>query len=85
MALLEAVETGHARVTDLRHDLDRVRDALDRTDAVLGVTDDTLTRAEEAIGTSRRWAPAVAIGVAVVAVAVVGFVVWRRSQRRDQD
>ena len=49
MAILEAVETGHGHVTDLRHELDKVRDALDRTDAVLGVTDDALLKAESAI------------------------------------
>ena len=42
MALLEAVETGQERVSDLRGELGRVRDALDRTDAVLAVADDSL-------------------------------------------
>ena len=60
MAILEAVETGHGHVTDLRHELDKVRDALDRTDAVLGVTDEALVKAESAIVTTRHWAPYVA-------------------------
>ncbi len=83
MALLEAVETGQAHVTDLRGELDRVRDALDRTDAVLGVADDALLRAEAAINGGRRWAPVVgiAIGAALVGVAVV--IVWRRRRRSE--
>jgi hypothetical protein len=81
MAILEAVEVGHGHVTDLRHELDRVREALDRTDAVLEVTDDAFAKAETAITTSRRWAPTVAVGVGIAAVAVIAFVVWRRRQR----
>ncbi len=80
MAILEVVETGHGHVTDLRHELDKVRDALDRTDAVLGVTDDALLKAESAIVTSRHWAPYVALGIGLATVAVVGLVVWRRRR-----
>jgi ElaB/YqjD/DUF883 family membrane-anchored ribosome-binding protein len=83
MAILEAVETGHGHVTDLRHELDKVRDALDRTDAVLGVTDDALEKAESAIVTTRHWAPYVALGIGLVTVAVVGVVVWRRRRGAD--
>jgi hypothetical protein len=84
MALLEAVETGQERVTDLRFELDRVRDALDRTDAVLGVADEALVKAEAAITQGRRWAPVagVAVGVALVGVAVI--IVIRRRRRRAQ-
>jgi hypothetical protein len=83
MAILEVVESGHGHVTDLRHELGRVREALDRTDAVLGVTDDALVRAEHAIETSRRVAPVVlaVVGVAVVGVAAV--LVWRSRRRED--
>ncbi len=83
MAILEVMENGHGHVTDLRHELGRVREALDRTDAVLGVTDEALVRAEHAIETSRRMAPVVisVVGVAVAAVAVV--LVWR-ARRRDE-
>jgi hypothetical protein len=83
MAILEVVETGHGHVTDLRHELDKVRDALDRTDAVLGVTDDALVRAESAIVTTRHWAPYVALGIGLVTVAVVGVIVWRRRRGAD--
>ena len=85
MAILEMVETGHGHVTDLRHELDRVRDALDRTDAVLAVTDDTLVKAESAIESTRRATPYLAVGVGIAVVAVVAIVVWRRRQRRSQD
>jgi ElaB/YqjD/DUF883 family membrane-anchored ribosome-binding protein len=83
MAILEAVESGHGRVVDLRHELDRVRDVLDRTDAVLDVADTAMLKAEDAIVTSRRVAPYVAVGMAVVVVAAVGVIVWRRRKRRD--
>ncbi len=84
MAILEAVETGHGHVTDLRHELDKVRDALDRTDAVLGVTDEALVKAESAIVTTRHWAPYVAVGIGIVIVAVVGVVVWRKRRRGSE-
>lgn len=83
MALLEAVEAGQVHVTDARHELDRVREALDRTDAVLGVADGALEKAESAIVTGRHWAPYVAIGIGVAAVAVVALVVWRRRGRDE--
>ena len=51
MAILEVVEAGHEHVEDLRHELGVVRGALDRTDAILGVTDEALERAEQAIVT----------------------------------
>ena len=84
MAILEAVETGHGHVTDLRHELDKVRDALDRTDAVLGVTDDALLRAESAIVTTRHWTPYVALGIGLATVAVVAVVVWRKRRSASE-
>ena len=84
MAILEAVETGHGHVTDLRHELDKVRDALDRTDAVLGVTDEALRAGRSRpSSTTRHWAPYVALGIGLVAVAAVGVVVWRRRRGAD--
>ena len=85
MAILEVVESGHGHVTDLRYELDRVRDALDKTDAVLGVTDEALVRAESAIVNGRRWAPWVAVGIGVTVVAVVALVVWRKRQRSAEE
>jgi hypothetical protein len=84
MAILEAVETGHGHVTDLRHELDKVRDALDRTDAVLGVTDEALVKAESAIVNTRHWAPYVALGIGIMTVAVVGVVVWRKRRSASE-
>ncbi len=49
MSLLDVVESNQGHVTDLRENLGRVRSALDRTDAVLEVADETLERAEVAI------------------------------------
>lgn len=80
MTLLEAVETGHERVGDLREELDKARVALDRTDAVLAVADDTFSRAEAAITSSRRWGPVVAVVAGVAVVAVVALVVIKRRQ-----
>lgn len=83
MAILEVVESGHEHVLDLRHELGRVREALDRTDAVLGVTDDALERAEHAIETSRRMGPYVLAAVGIAAVAVGAAIIWRSRRRRN--
>ena len=80
MALLEVVEAGHHHVLDVRHELDNVRAALDRTDAVLGVADDALMRAESGIVTSRRIAPYVLVGVGLAVATVVAIGIMRRRQ-----
>jgi hypothetical protein len=85
MALLEAVESGQVRVTQLRGEIDRARDALDRTDAVLAVADDSLARAEVAIVTGRRVAPVVVVAVGVLFVGAAAFLVMRRMRRRRDD
>jgi cobalamin biosynthesis Mg chelatase CobN len=84
MAILEVVEAGHEHVEDLRHELGVVRGALDRTDAILGVTDEALERAEQAIESSRRVAPVVLAVVGVAAIAVTAAIVWRSRRRREQ-
>jgi hypothetical protein len=83
MALLEVVEAGHSRGSDLQFEIDRVREALDRTDAVLGAPDDAFGKAESAIVTGRRWAPYLAVAVGVTFVAVAAFVMLRRRKHRD--
>ena len=84
MALLEVVETSQEHVVELRHELDKVRDALDRTDAVLAIADETLMRAEGAIIQSRRWAPVVLGVVGLLAVGVtVAIVIRRRSDAKQ--
>ncbi len=83
MDLLEVVESGQERVSDLRGELDRARDALDRTDAVLAFTDASLERAEVAIVASRRWGRIAAIAVGVAVVGVVAYVIIRRRSASD--
>lgn len=85
MAILEVVEAGHEHVEDLRHELGVVRGALDRTDAILGVTDEALERAEQAIVTSRRIGPYVLLGVGIAVAAVTAVVVWRWRQARETE
>lgn len=84
MALLEAVVEGHTHVVELQGELTRVRDALDRTDAVLTVADRTLTQAEHAIENSRRIAPYAAGAVALVVASGIAFAIWR-SRRNSPD
>ena len=85
MSLLDVVESNQGHVTDLREELGRVRAALDRADAVLGVADETLERAEVAIKSSRTWGPIVlaVLGAAVVGVGVV--IVMRRRSHAAED
>ncbi len=85
MAMLELVEAGQVRVDEARHELGRVREVLDRTDAVLAVTDDALESAESAIVTTRRATPYVLIGLGLVAVLAVGIIIWRRRQEDGED
>jgi hypothetical protein len=81
---LDVVESNQEHVTDLREELGRVRVALDRTDAVLGVADETLERAEVAIKSSRTWGPIV---LAVLGAAVIGagVVIVMRKRRHSAD
>ncbi len=86
MALLEVVESSQEHLVDLRGELGKVRGALDRTDAVLAIADDTLSRAEDVIVQSRRWAPVVLGVIALVAVgAGAAVVIRRRRQGTPQD
>lgn len=84
MALLEVVEASQGRVTDLRHELDRAREALDRTDAVLSTADSTLVKAESAIVNTRRWGPRVFLIIGAVAlVGVAAVVIMKRRGGGD--
>ena len=87
MSLLDVVESNQGHVTDLREELGRVRAALDRTEAVLGVADDTLERAEVAIKTSRTWGPIVlaVLGAAVIGAGVVIVMRKRRHSAEGAD
>ncbi len=93
MSAAETLQTTATQVEGLRDGLGRVRDVLEQADAVLtvaddvlGKTDEVLEQAADAIETSRRWAPRVALAVGALAVAgVAGYVIWRRTRRRDDD
>ena len=84
MSLLDVVESNQGHVTDLRDELGRVRAALDRTDSVLGVADETLERAESAIKTSRTWGPIV-LGVLGAVVIGAGVVIVMRKRRHSAE
>ena len=84
MALLEAVVDGHTHVVELQGELARVRDALDRTDAMLTVADRTLTQAEHAIEESRRIAPYVAGAFVLVVASGIAFAIWRTRRKSSQ-
>ncbi len=93
MSATETLHTTALHVGELRDGLGRVRSVLEQADSVLtvaddvlGTADDVLEQAAEAVATSRRWAPRVALVVGVVAVAgVAGYILWRRSRRHGDD
>jgi ElaB/YqjD/DUF883 family membrane-anchored ribosome-binding protein len=86
MALLEVVESSQSRVHDLRHELDKAREALDRTDAVLATADEGLVRAESAIVTTKKWTPVgLAVIGAVLVVGVAAVILIRRRRHRSED
>ena len=87
MTFTDVMEANQSHVTDLREDLSRVRSALDRTDAVLGVANETLERAEIAIKSGRRWGPLVltVLGAAVLGAGVVILMSRRRQAMNESD
>jgi len=93
MSLTDELTSTSLRVEDLREGLGRVRGVIEQADSVLTVADEMLGKADEiilqasdAIEESKRWAPRVALVVAVVAVAAIGTVVVLRMRRRkDED
>jgi len=82
MALLEVVESSQGRVNDLRHELEKARVALDRTDAVLGAADEGLVKAESAIVTTKKWTPVGFVVLGAIVVVGVGAVVVLRKRRK---
>ena len=80
MSLTESIERGQHDVEELRANLARVREALDRTDVVLEKTDEALVLAGQAVGQTRRWAPVAALAVVGIAVTAVVIVVRRRRR-----
>lgn len=85
MALLEAVETSQGRVNDLRHELEKARVAIDRTDAVLATADEGLVKAEAAIVTTKKWTPVGLIVLGAIVVVGVGAVIVLRRRRKGDD
>ena len=86
MALMEAIADGQVQVETLREELGKVRHALDNTDAVLGVADNSLEIAEEVIEEARKVLPVIiAVGVAITATAVTVYLLRRRNHsKHDQ-
>ena len=84
VAVIEALSEGQARVEGFRHELGKVRHALDNTDSVLAVADESLQIAEEVIDEARRVLPAIVMATAVIAVAAIGVYLWRKRDK-DQD
>lgn len=83
MALMEAIADGQVRVETLREELGKVRHALDNTDAVLGVADNSLELAEEVIEEARKVLPVIiAVGVAITATAVTVYLLRKRNNHR---
>ena len=85
MALMEAIADGQVRVETLREELGKVRHALDNTDAVLGVADNSLEIAEEVIEEARRWMPVIiAASVAITATAVTVYFLRKRNHSKHE-
>ena len=85
MALMEAIADGQVRVETLREELGKVRHALDNTDAVLGVADESLIVAEEVIEEARKVMPVIlAVTVAITATAVTVYLLRRRSHNKRE-
>jgi len=93
MSAVETLQSTAEQVEELRTGLGRVRGILEQTESVLDVADDVLGKADgvlvsaaEAVETSRRWAPRVALVVGVVVAAgVAGVVIYRMRRKRDDD
>jgi hypothetical protein len=84
MAVLEAIADSHHRVEDLRDQLDKVRHALDNTDAVLGVADNGLEIAEDVMEEARRAVPVIITMTALITAGAVGLYVYRRRRNHHE-
>lgn len=85
MAVMEALSEGQAKVEDFREELGKVRHALDNTDAVLGIADEGLQIAEEAIEEARKAMPVIITVSVVVTAAAVGVYFWRKRKKTHQE
>jgi hypothetical protein len=92
MSIVEQLQSSAANVEGVRDGLGRLRGALEQTESVLNVADDVLGKADEvlvqaadALESSKRWAPRIALVLGVIAVAAVGIVVVTRLRKRDDE
>ena len=79
MSVIDALSEGQLRVEEFRDELGKVRHVLDNTDAALGMADETLRAAEEALEEARRAMPVIIAVAVVTTAAVVGIYLWRRQ------
>ena len=85
MALMEVIADGQVRVETLREELGKVRHALDNTDAVLGVADNSLEIAEEVIEEARKVLPVlIAVTIAITATAATIYLLRKRNQNKNE-
>ena len=86
MSVIAALSEGQVRVEEFRDELGKVRHVSDNTDAVLGMADETLQAAEEALEEARRAMPVIIAVAVVTTAAVVGIYLWRRrSSDRERN
>lgn len=92
MSIVEQLQSSAANVEGVRDGLGRLRGALEQAESVLTIADDVLEKADDvlvqaadAVESSKRWAPRVALVLGVAAVAAVGVVVVMRLRKRDED
>ena len=86
MSVIDALSEGQVRLEEFRDELGRGRHGLDNTDAVLGMADETLHAAEEALEEARRAMPVIIAVAVVTTAAVVGIYLWRRrSSDREKN
>ncbi len=84
MAVLETIADSHHRVEDLRDQLDKVRHALDNTDALLGVADNGLEIAEDVMEEARRAVPVIIAATALITAGAVGIYVYKRRHNHHE-
>jgi len=86
MSVIDALSEGQLRVEEFRDELGKVRHVLDNTDAALGMADETLRAAEEALEEARRAMPVIIAVAVVTTAAAVGIYLWRRrSSDREKN
>ena len=85
MAVMEALSESQERVEGLRTELGKVRHALDNTDAVLGIADEGLELAEEAIEEAKKAMPVIITVTVVITAVAVGAYFWRKRSKAKEE